>query len=107
MSPNDADGMENSVDPDQTLGADWSGSALFVQTYLSENLGSQKPNKRFQSLTSSQSNIPGRICGAFSVLRPYFDVLNFKTFASSGQFWFMFSYNQNGIGSPVNSRIGE
>ena len=42
MSPNDADGMANSVDPDQTapLGAVWSGSALFVQTYLSENLGS-------------------------------------------------------------------
>ena len=48
MSPNDADGMANgadvmanSVDPDQTapLGAVWSGSALFVQTCLSENLG--------------------------------------------------------------------
>ena len=40
MSPNDADGMANSVDPDQTapLGAVWSGSALFA--YLSENLGS-------------------------------------------------------------------
>ena len=47
MSPNDADGMENSVDPDQEqsdlglhclptpLGAVWSG-----QAYLSENLGS-------------------------------------------------------------------
>ena len=30
MSPNDADGMANSVDP---------GSALFAQTCLSENLG--------------------------------------------------------------------
>ena len=42
MSPNDADGMANSVDPDQTapLGAVWSGSALFAQTSLSENLGS-------------------------------------------------------------------
>ena len=41
-SPNDADGMTNSVDPDQTapLGAVWSGSALFAQAYLSENLGS-------------------------------------------------------------------
>ena len=39
MSPNDADGMANSVDPDQTapLGAVWSGSALFAQTCLSEN----------------------------------------------------------------------
>ena len=42
MSPNDADGMANSVDPDQTapLGAVWTGSALFAQAYLSENLGS-------------------------------------------------------------------
>ena len=32
MSPYDADGMANSVDPDQT--------ALFAQVYLSENLGS-------------------------------------------------------------------
>ena len=42
MNPNDADGMANSVDPDQTdpLGAVWSLSALFAQTYLSENLES-------------------------------------------------------------------
>ena len=42
MSPNDADGMANSVDPDQTAlrGAVWCGSALFAQAYLSENLGS-------------------------------------------------------------------
>ena len=42
MSPKDADGMANSVDPDQTapLGAVWSGSALFAQAYLSKNLGS-------------------------------------------------------------------
>ena len=35
--------MANRVDPVQTappLGAVWSGSALFVQTYLSKNLGS-------------------------------------------------------------------
>ena len=46
MSPYDADGMANHVDPDQTapLGAVWSGSALFAQAYLSENLGSL-PNK--------------------------------------------------------------
>ena len=41
MSPNDADGMANSVDPDQTArGAVWSGSALYAQADLSENLGS-------------------------------------------------------------------
>ena len=40
MSPKDADGIANSVDPDQTapLGAVWSRSALFAQTCLSENL---------------------------------------------------------------------
>ena len=40
MSPNDADGMANSVDPDQTAPLVWSGSALFAQVCLSENLGS-------------------------------------------------------------------
>ena len=48
MSPNNADGMANSVHPDQT--APLTGSALFAQTYLSENLGSLRyvslvPNK--------------------------------------------------------------
>ena len=38
MHPKDAAGIANSVDPDQTapLGAVWSGSALFAQTYLSD-----------------------------------------------------------------------
>ena len=42
MHPKDAEGIANSVNPDQTapIGAVWSGSALFAQTYLSENLGS-------------------------------------------------------------------
>ena len=44
MHPKDAARIANSVDPDQTAplgagGAVWSGSALFAQTYLSENLG--------------------------------------------------------------------
>ena len=38
MCPKDADGMTNSVDPDQT--APLSESTLFAQTCLSENLGS-------------------------------------------------------------------
>ena len=40
MSRKDADEMAKSVDPDQTapLGAVWSGSTLFAQAYLSENL---------------------------------------------------------------------
>ena len=42
MFPNNAEGIANSVDPDQTapLIPVWSGSALFAQAYLSENLGS-------------------------------------------------------------------
>ena len=44
MRPKDAEGIANSIDPDQTapapLGAVWSGSALFAQAYLSEKLGS-------------------------------------------------------------------
>ena len=46
MSPKDADGMANSVDPDQTapVGAVWSGSTLFAQTCLSENLGKLRYN---------------------------------------------------------------
>ena len=41
MSQKYAEGKANSVDPDQTapLGAVWSGSTLFAQAYLSENIG--------------------------------------------------------------------
>ena len=41
MRPKDAAGIANSEDPDQTapLRVVWSGSALIVQTCLSENLG--------------------------------------------------------------------
>ena len=41
MRPKDADKMANSVDPDHTapLEAVWSGSTLFAQAHLSENLG--------------------------------------------------------------------
>ena len=48
MSLNDADGMANSVDPDQTapLGAVWSGSALFAQAYLSDHYGISRNNKK-------------------------------------------------------------
>ena len=40
--PKDANGIANSEDPDQTapVGAVWSGSAVFAQIYMSENLGS-------------------------------------------------------------------
>ena len=40
MHPKDADGMANSVDPDQTASSEavWSWSALFAETYLSQNI---------------------------------------------------------------------
>ena len=38
MSPEDADGMANSVDTDMT--AVWPGSTLFAKAYLPKNLGS-------------------------------------------------------------------
>ena len=42
LPQSNAEGMAGSVDPDQSvpLGAVWSGSTLFGQTCLSENLGS-------------------------------------------------------------------
>ena len=51
MSPNDADGMANSVDTDQTapLGAVWSASTLFAQTCLSENLRSLRYAIKYKS----------------------------------------------------------
>ena len=38
MHPKDADGMANSIDPDQTASSEavWSCSALFAETYLSQ-----------------------------------------------------------------------
>ena len=38
MHPKDADGMANSVDPDQTASSEavWSWSALFAETFLSQ-----------------------------------------------------------------------
>ena len=42
FTQNDANGIANSEDPDQSAlpGAVWSGSLLFALTYLSKNLGS-------------------------------------------------------------------
>ena len=46
--------MVNSEDTDQTatLGAVWSGSALFGQTYLSKNLGLLIPGPAMEESTS-------------------------------------------------------
>ena len=59
---NAEDGMANSVDPDQTapLGAVWSGSTLFAQTCLSENLGKFCTFKSSFALLGSEAEA-GRI----------------------------------------------
>ena len=54
MGPQDADGMVNNVNPDQT--AVWSGSTLFAQTCLSENLGT------LRYLFHFHSNLNGNSC---------------------------------------------
>ena len=53
MSPNDADGMGNSVDPDQTA----PGSAVFAQAYLSKNLGSLRYMQNRRVKTYSKLSI--------------------------------------------------
>ena len=70
MSPKDAHGIANSEDPDQTapLGAVWSGSALFAQTYLSENLGSLRYAICSNFYTPANC-VCGRVYG-FHVVRP-------------------------------------
>ena len=58
MSSKDADGMANSVDSDQTPppGAVWSGSSLFAQTCLSENLGLLRYTSKLESPNSLVGN---------------------------------------------------
>ena len=50
MRPKDTDAIANNVDPDRTAPL-WSGSALFAQTYLSENLGSLQHKKKLKIWT--------------------------------------------------------
>ena len=54
MCPKDADGLANNVDPDQTapLGAVLSGSTLFAQICLSENLEPLRSAVLFSNLQS-------------------------------------------------------
>ena len=75
MHPKDAEGIANSVDPDQTapLGAVWSGSALFAQTRLSENLGSLW-------YTLLHPNIPGK------KFHPY-NMVEYRTWFAGKKSW--------------------
>ena len=63
MHPNDADGMTNSVDPDRTgpLEAVQSGSTLFAQTCLSENLRSLRYKQNLATLKFLLAH-PIKIC---------------------------------------------
>ena len=57
MRQKNADGIANSVDPDQTAppGAIWSGSIRFAQTYPSEDLGSLQYVSKVYMLGQNQS----------------------------------------------------
>ena len=74
MCPKNAEGIANSVDPDQnaSLGAVWSGSALFAQVYLSENLGSLRYWVK-QFFFILMSNNCGGIGLSLSILPPVAD----------------------------------
>ena len=48
--------MANSVDPNQT--AVWSGSALFAQAYLSENLGSLRYSLKLWTMKFYHTDMP-------------------------------------------------
>ena len=67
MGPKDADGIANSVDPDQTAPLVSSGSALFAKTCPSENLGSLQ----YLILCSLHSS-KQRVCSEISVTAYYF-----------------------------------
>ena len=86
MSPNDADGMANSVDPDQN------GSALLALTYLSKNLGSLW--YFFAKSLFSEENFyteyyfSSSVCGQSLIMIPYLRVLkSFYAIIHSGNFW--------------------
>ena len=66
MHPKDAEGIANSVDPDQTapLGAVWSGSALFAKTCLSKNLGNYGNQFRICSYHFYKYHWPNSISNA-------------------------------------------
>ena len=57
MHPKDADGMANSVDPDQTASSEavWSWSALFAETYLSQYIEFIRYD--FRTLTTTTSYV--------------------------------------------------
>ena len=89
MSPNDADRMANSVDPDQTapLGAVWSGSALFAQAYLSEDLGSLRYEFFFVLNTEIKLSFSSYVVDFTSFIKDKFLLANFPT-----NYWDLFAF---------------
>ena len=57
MDPKDAEGIANSVDPDKTA-PEQSGSVLFAQTCLSQNLGALLWFENWIELTNMMTHIP-------------------------------------------------
>ena len=62
MHPKDADGMANSVNPDQTASSEavWSWSALFAETYLSQYIEFVRYNN-FSAYTYNNYIKPGDV----------------------------------------------
>ena len=86
MSPNDADGIANSVDPDRTAGC--SGSALFAQAYLSKNLGSLRYNG--ENVVSTASSFLTELSSYFHITQDKHKVI--KEFEIQPTWTVLFSY---------------
>ena len=70
MHPKDADGMANSVDPDQTASSEavWSWSALFAETYLSQYIEFVRYSEFQENIFSNDRDI--RKCQSFCMTTP-------------------------------------
>ena len=84
-SPNDADGIANSVDPDQTapVGAVWSGSALFTQVIC------PKTKDHYGNTVNMRENarqLPGLLLLCLHLFKPHFDYLSFRLLQSSNKY---------------------
>ena len=82
MHPKDADGMANSVDPDQTASSEavWSWSALFAETYLSQYIEFVR-YKLYKSFLLHQKKLSIKMTNTLSVcliISLYVGVVNKK-----------------------------
>ena len=112
MHPNGEDRVANSVDPDQTapLGAVWSGSALFAQTYLSEHLWSlrycnTKKRENLGDIFWTAFFIPGHTKSG-GVLREPFEYLSFHLSISASFPVFFDQFSSNFARTLISDRSG-